>query len=161
LKKILLLTILTIFSFAQEDTISSLTKEKLEVMALKKELNDFYNQKEKEYEERKKELELIQSKIESEKKAIQKIHDKNLALLQDIENTVASKTAKIYNGMKPKTAASIFDEMINEGKIDDVFDIILKLKEKNVTALMKFLSVQSAMQITEKLENFNVNDVKE
>jgi predicted transcriptional regulator len=63
--------------------------------------------------------------------------------------------------MKPKTAASIFDEMINEGKIDDVFDIILKLKEKNVTALMKFLSVQSAMQITEKLENFNVNDVKE
>lgn len=67
MKKILLLTILTIFSFAQEDTISSLTKEKLEVMALKKELNDFYNQKEKEYEERKKELELIQSKIESEK----------------------------------------------------------------------------------------------
>lgn len=109
----------------------------------------------------KKELEVIQAKIEKEKNEIQRIHDKNLALLQDIRNTVESKTAKIYNSMKPKIAASIFDEMINEGKIDDVFDIILKLKEKNVTALMKFLSVQSAMLITEKLENFNVNDVKE
>lgn len=161
MKKILLLAIFIVFVNAQEETISSLTKEKLEVMALKKELNDFYNQKEKEYEERKKELEVIQAKIEKEKNEIQRIHDKNLALLQDIRNTVESKTAKIYNSMKPKIAASIFDEMINEGKIDDVFDIILKLKEKNVTALMKFLSVQSAMLITEKLENFNVNDVKE
>ncbi len=158
--RFIFIILIAVFSYAQEETISSLTKEKLEVIALKKELNDFYNQKEKEYNERKKELEDIQVKIEKEKKDIQAIHDKNLALLQDIENTVESKTAKIYNGMKPKIAASIFDEMINEGKIDDVFDIILKLKEKKVTALMKYLSVQSAMIITEKLENFSAK-VKE
>ena len=39
--------------------------------------------------------------------------------------------------------------MISEGKIDDVFDIILKLKENNVTQILKFLSVTNASIITE------------
>ena len=65
-----------------------------------------------------------------QKLEIQKLHDEDFAILQDIQGTVKSKTAKIYNSMKPKIAASIFDEMIKEGKIEDVFDIILKLKEK-------------------------------
>ncbi len=42
--------------------------------------------------------------------------------------------------MKPKIAAGIFNQMINEGKIEDVFAIILKLKENKVTSLMKYLS---------------------
>ena len=48
----------------------------------------------------------------------------------------------------------------NEGKIDDVFDIILKLKESNVTQIMKFLSVPNASILTQMLENFNINKEK-
>lgn len=56
--------------------------------------------------------------------------------------------------MKPKIAATIFNQMMDEGKIEDVFDIILKLKERNVTVLMKFLDVEHAALITEKLKNY-------
>lgn len=157
LLKILLIVFTSVFLYSSQEDASALTKQRLEIQELKKELNNFYNTKEKEYTDRKSELETLQAKLEKERNDIQALHDKNLALLQDIKNTVESKTAKIYNGMKPKSAAAIFDEMINEGKIEEVFDIILKLNEKKVTSIMKFMSVQSSMVITEKLENFSAN----
>lgn len=132
-------------------------KEKLEIKELKKELNTFYNKKEAEYQNRKKELEKILAQITSEKRQIEKIKNENLTILKDIKAEVQNKTTKIYNGMKPKIAAQIFDKMISEGKIEDVFDIILKLKEKKVTLLMKFLSVKNASTITEMLRNYSLD----
>ena len=146
--------------FAVEETSSSLTKQRIEVMELKKELNNFYKEKETEYQQRKKELENILSQIEKEKKAIQKLHDENLQTLKDIKLEVESKTTKIYNSMKPKNAADIFNQMIGEGKIEDVFDIMIKLKENNVTQILKFLSVSNASMITERLKNFNADNEK-
>ena len=146
-----------IFLLAAEETSSSLTKQRIEVMELKKELNNFYNEKETEYKQRKKELENILAQIEKEKRDIQRIHDKNLENLKDIKQEVESKTAKIYNAMKPKDAADIFNQMIGEGKIEDVFDIIMKLKENNVTQILKSLSVTNASIITEKLEKYSAD----
>ena len=62
--------------------------------------------------------------------------------------------------MKAKNAADIFNQMMSEGKIDDVFDILIKLKESNVTQIMKFLSVGNASVITQMLENYNVKNEK-
>ena len=62
--------------------------------------------------------------------------------------------------MKPKNAADIFNEMIAEGKIDDVFDIMIKLKENNVTQIMKFLSLSNASLLTEKFKRFNAENLK-
>ena len=62
--------------------------------------------------------------------------------------------------MKPKNAADIFNQMIGEGKIEDVFDIIIKLKENNVTQIMKFLTIENASMITQKIENFSVEKQK-
>ena len=50
--------------------------------------------------------------------------------------------------------------MIQEGKIDDVFDIMVKLKENNVTQIMKLLSVSNASLLTEKFENYSDKNVK-
>ena len=147
-----------IFLFGAEETSSSLTKQRIEVMELKKELNNFYNEKEKEYQQRKKELENILVQIEKERSETQKLHDKNLEILKDIKQEVESKTAKIYNSMKAKNAADIFNQMIIDGKIEEVFDIMIKLKESNITQILKFLSVTNASLITEKLENYNVNN---
>lgn len=130
-------------------------QEKNEVIELKKELTNFYNKKEAEYVKRKKELDTIAKNIANEKKQISDLYEKNQEILKDIQGQVASKTAKIYNKMKAKDLAPIFNQMINEGKIEDVFDIILKLKESNVTSLLKFLSVENASLITEKLKNYN------
>ena len=155
--KIIFISLFLITSLIAEETSSSLTRQKIEVLELKKELNNFYNEKEQEYQERKKELESILAQIQKEKEQIKKLHDGNLEILQDIKSEVQSKTAKIYNAMKPKNAADIFNQMINEGKIDDVFDIIVKLKENNVTQILKFLSVTNASIITEKLEKYSAD----
>lgn len=134
---------------------TALIKQQLEIVELKKQLNDFYNKKEKGYQERKKELMQLLSKIEKEKKEIQAIHDDNLRILNDIKAKVQNKTTKIYNKMKPKIAAQIFNQMINDKKIEDVFDIILGLKESNVTLLMRFLSTKNAATLTQMLKNHN------
>lgn len=158
IKKVVLILTFVVCSYGQTQDSSYLTKQKIEIKELKKELNSFYNKKEKEYQTRKKELETILAQVQREKNNVQELYDKNLKILQDIQQTVQSKTTKIYNSMKPKIAAGIFDVMISEGKLEDVFDIILKLKERNVTLLMKFLSVQNAAKITEMLENYNINE---
>ncbi len=145
---------------AQQEDSSYLTKQKLEIKELKKELNLFYNRKEKEYQARKKELEDILKKIETQKAEIEKIKNENLQILQDINQTVENKTTKIYNKMKAKTAAKIFNQMIAEGKLEDVFAIIVRLKEKNITQMMRYLSVQNAAQLTEMFENYDVKEEK-
>ena len=156
----LILIFVEVYSFCAEETSSSLTKQRIEVMELKKELNNFYNEKETEYKQRKKELESILAQIEKEKRDIQRLYNSNLDVLKDIKQEVETKTGKIYNSMKPKDAAEIFNQMIGEGKIDDVFAIIMKLKENNVTQIMKFLSVSNASLITEKFQNYS-NENKE
>lgn len=154
INKIVIFILFPIFIYAANETSSELIKQRIEIKELKKELNSFYNQKEKEYQDRKKELDTILSQIKKEKAEIQALHDKNLSILQDMTETVNSKTAKVYNSMKPKISGAIFNEMISDGKIEDVFDIILKLKEKNVTLLMKYLSVPNAAKLTLMLQEF-------
>ncbi|WP_428024274.1 MotE family protein [Arcobacter sp.] len=149
--------VLGTYVFAQE-TAGTFIKEKKEIMVLKQELNKFYTLKEDEYKKRKQELEAIMAKIKLEKKQIQEIYDKNQTTLKDIKGEVVSKTAKIYNSMKPKNAAEIFNKMIDDGKIEDVFDIILKLKEAKVTQIMKSMTVKNASKITERLKNYTVVD---
>ncbi|MFW2555589.1 MotE family protein [Aliarcobacter butzleri] len=158
--KFLILTIFFAIQINAVETSSSLTRQKMEVLELKNELNNFYNEKEKEYQTQKKELENLLAQVEKEKAETKRLHDKNLALLKDIRAEVQSKTVKIYDGMKAKNAAEIFDQMINEGKIEDVFDIILRLRESNVTQILKFLTVTNASRLTQKLEKYNLDKDK-
>jgi flagellar motility protein MotE (MotC chaperone) len=136
-------------------------KEKNEIMTLKKELTEFYNQKEQEYEQQKKELDALLQTIEKEKKQIEQLHASNKELLKNISGEVQSKTAEIYDKMKPKYAAAIFNQMMNEGKIDDVFDIILQLKERNVTTLFRFLQVEYAALLTQRLKDYGQTNKQE
>ncbi|MDX9795592.1 MAG: hypothetical protein WCY75_05470 [Sulfurimonadaceae bacterium] len=157
-KIIILLMSFLYLQAAPQDEMSYI-KEKNEVIALKEELTVFYNKKESEYQKNKQELEQLLKKVEKEKKEIATLYKQNELILKDIQGEVESKTAKIYDTMKPKIAATIFNQMMDEGKIEDVFDIILKLKERNVTVLMKFLDVEHAALITEKLKNYkNINN---
>ncbi len=135
---------------------NSLVKQRKEVMDLKKELNEFYLKKEKEYQKQKLDIKKLLAQVENEKREIEDLYNKNKNILNDIEGAIGSKTSKIYNSMKPKRAAQIFDKMIEDGKIEDVFDIILKLKEKKVTLLLNSLSVENAAILTQMLENYSI-----
>lgn len=163
IKLILGIFLFTFICFAETNGASSaaLIKQKIEIKELKQELNSFYNKKEKEYQERKKELETLLGKIEKEKKEIESLRNENRELLANIKGEVENKTATIYNKMKPKVAADILNQMISDGDIEGVFDIILRLKEAKVTALMKFLSPKNASLLTRMLQDYKINNKNE
>jgi flagellar motility protein MotE (MotC chaperone) len=154
--RVLALIIFLLSSIYSQETSSSLTRQKLEVLELKKELTNFYEEKESEYQENKKELEDILTQIEKEKKEIKELHDKNALLLKEINLEIESKTAKIYNNLKAKSAATIFDNMIADGKVDDVFAIMLRIKEIQATQILKFLTVENSSLITHMLEEYKL-----
>ena len=145
---------------AAVETSSSLTRQKMEVLELKNELNNFYNEKEQEYQKQKKEHEDILIKTEQEKAEIKRLYEKNSETLRDIRAEVVKKSIRIFEQMKAKVAAEIFDQMILEGKIEDVFDIIVRLKESNVSNIMKTLSIENASLLTQKLERYNKDKQK-
>lgn len=153
-RSLLILSFFYSFSFSQE-SVSEFQKQKDEVIKLKQELTIFYNQKEKEYQEQKKELETLLSNIEKTKSEISKIKEDNLKLLNSITKGIQSKTSSIFNNIKPKIGASILNQMILDGKIEDVLDIILTLNEKKVTSIMKYMSVENSAELTLMLKNYS------
>lgn len=160
INKVLIVIVFSLSLNAAVETSSSLTKQKMEVLELKNELNNFYNEKEKEYQRQKKELEEILTKTEQEKAEIKRLYEKNDEILKEIRSEVVKKSIRVFELMKAKVAAEIFDQMILEGKIDDVFDIIVRLKEANVSNIMKTMSVENSSRLVQKLERYNKDKQK-
>ena len=160
ISKVLIVIVFSLSLNAAVETSSSLTKQKMEVLELKNELNNFYNEKEKEYQRQKKELEDILTKIEQEKAEIKRLYEKNDEILKEIRSEVVKKSIRVFELMKAKVAAEIFDQMILEGKIDDVFDIIVRLKEANVSNIMKTMSLENSSRLIQKLERYNKDKQK-
>ena len=160
INKVLIVIVFSLSLNAAVETSSSLTKQKMEVLELKNELNNFYNEKEKEYQRQKKELEDILTKIEQEKAEIKRLYEKNDEILKEIRSEVVKKSIRVFELMKAKVAAEIFDQMILEGKIDDVFDIIIRLKEANVSNIMKTMSLENSSRLIQKLERYNKDKQK-
>ncbi|AYJ78924.1 MULTISPECIES: hypothetical protein [Aliarcobacter] len=160
INKVLIVIVFSLSLNAAVETSSSLTKQKMEVLELKNELNNFYNEKEKEYQRQKKELEDILTKIEQEKAEIKRLYEKNDEILKEIRSEVVKKSIRVFELMKAKVAAEIFDQMILEGKIDDVFDIIVRLKEANVSNIMKTMSLENSSRLIQKLERYNKDKQK-
>ena len=160
INKVLIVIVFSLSLNAAVETSSSLTKKKMEVLELKNELNNFYNEKEKEYQRQKKELEDILTKIEQEKAEIKRLYEKNDEILKEIRSEVVKKSIRVFELMKAKVAAEIFDQMILEGKIDDVFDIIVRLKEANVSNIMKTMSLENSSRLIQKLERYNKDKQK-
>ena len=160
INKVLIVIVFSLSLNAAIETSSSLTKQKMEVLELKNELNNFYNEKEKEYQRQKKEIEDILTKIEQEKAEIKRLYEKNDEILKEIRSEVVKKSIRVFELMKAKVAAEIFDQMILEGKIDDVFDIIVRLKEANVSNIMKTMSLENSSRLIQKLERYNKDKQK-
>lgn len=160
INKVLIVIVFSLSLNAAVETSSSLTKQKMEVLELKNELNNFYNEKEKEYQRQKKELEDILTKIEQEKAEIKRLYEKNDEILKEIRSEVVKKSIRVFELMKAKVAAEIFDQLILEGKIDDVFDIIVRLKEANVSNIMKTMSLENSSRLIQKLERYNKDKQK-
>jgi len=129
-------------------------RQKQELKKLKKELDEFYQLKEREYKQQKQQIQKLLNEIKKEKEEILKIKKENEKLLKEIQGTITSKTIQIYNKTKPKITAKIFAQMIKDGKIDEVFDIIIKMKTNQITKLLKFLTPKDSSLLTDMLQQY-------
>jgi flagellar motility protein MotE (MotC chaperone) len=129
-------------------------KEKGELAQLKKDLDAFYKLKESEYKKQKKELEDLNNQIKSKMDKVEEIKKENQKILDEIDKKVTDKATVLYDKMKPKVAASILSEMAQSGNINDVFDIMIKLKDKKVVELLKLLDTKTSTQLMSMIKNY-------
>ena len=144
---ILMLLFLTISLNATVMKEGEFIKQKRELVKLKKDLDEFYKLKEQEYQKNKKELEAIEASIKKRLEDIKKIKQENQKILDEIEMKIVSKAMKLYGKMKIKIVYKILQEKIDNGNINDVFDIIIRLKEKRVMKLMKMFDTKTATKL--------------
>jgi len=150
-KIILILVIYFNVGYAITSNESSLYKEKQELMAVKDELNEFYEIKELEYQKNKAELEQIQKNIKLDEQSIQETKKANQQILDEINRVITTKAMLMYDKMKLGVAINIFNEMIDNGEIDEVFDIMIRMKEKRVIKILKKFDTKTSKTLMEKL----------
>lgn len=129
-------------------------KEKQELIVLKQELNDFYNKKEAIYLSHKKDLENILAQIELTKQDITTIKKDNQKIKDEITGVISDKTITMYNKLKVKVVLDIFNQMVSDGNIDEVFNIIIKLKQKRVLELLKKFDIPTKTMIMSKMRSY-------
>ena len=151
-KIILFFILLTGHLYAIKDTSSVYYKEKEELLAVKDELNEFYETKELEYQKNKAELERIQKNILKAEANIKKLKEENEKVLQEIKREITSKAMRMYDKMKLGVVVDVFNEMVNNGEIDEVFDIMIRLKEKRLMKILKKLDTKTSTLIMKKLQ---------
>ncbi|MEA3353974.1 MAG: hypothetical protein U9Q33_09190 [Campylobacterota bacterium] len=151
IKAVILCFILVNLSWALVMEEGNLYKEKKELMAIKNELNDFYETKEMEYQQRKTELENIHNKIKTDEENIIKVRDDNQKILDEINRVITSKAMLMYDKMKLSVVVNIFNEMIQNGEIEEVFDILIRLKDKRVMKILKKMDTKTATTLMKKM----------
>lgn len=142
------------FSYAAVMQQGEFYKEKQELIVLKKELNEFYDKKELVYQKQKKELDDILTKIQIDKKSIEDTKKANQKIKDEITREITSRAITIYDKMKVKVALDIFNTMVADGKINEVFDIMIRLKQKRVLTLLKKFDVPTKTIIMDKMKKY-------
>jgi len=130
------------------------TKEKGELSKLKKDLDLFYKDKDNEYKKQKLELESINKDIQSKLDKIEATKAENQKILDEINGKIVDKSMALYAKMKEKLVYQILQEKINNGNINEVFDIIVRLKEKKVMILMKMFDTKTSTELMDRMKNY-------
>jgi len=150
-KIILSILFISTLSFGINVQESYLHKEKQELLDIKDELNEFYEQKELEYQKNKAELEKIQQEIKAVEENIKNLKEENQKVLDEINRVITSKAMNMYDKMKLGVVVNIFNEMIQDGKIDEVFDIMIRMKEKRVMKILKKVDTKTSTILMKKM----------
>ena len=152
IKILIFITLILNMSFAKSiQSSGDIYKEKQELISVKDELNEFYEIKELEYQKNKTQLEKIQKDIKLDEQSIKDLRDENQKILDEINRVITSKAMLMYDKMKLGVAINIFNEMIDKGEIDEVFDILIRLKDKRVMKILKKFDTQTSTLLMKKM----------
>jgi len=150
--KILIFLMISIsFSNAVLMEEGNLYKQKQELIEIRDELNEFYELKELKYQKEKSELEATLAEIKKEELVIKKLHDETKVILGEMRRELVSKSMMMYDKMKLGVVVNIFNEMIKDNELDEVFDILLRLKDKRVIQILKKLETKISTIIMKKM----------
>jgi len=150
--KIILFTFLILnFSNAASTKEGALYKEKQELLSVKDELNEFYEIKELEYQKNKSELENLQRDIKDAEKSILDTKEANQKILDEINRVISTKAMLMYDKMKLGVVVNVFKEMIANGEIDEVFDIMIRMKDKRVMKILKKFDTKTSTIMMKKM----------
>jgi hypothetical protein len=138
----------------------SFVKEKQELIKLKNELDEFYKIKEEEYKKNKNELLSLDKSIQSKLDLIEEKKKKNQKILDEITLKISSKAITMYGKMKLKIVKNILEEKIAAGQINEVFDIITRLKTKRVMNLLKKFDTKTSTELMDMLKNYKKEEGK-
>jgi len=136
-------------------------KERMELEKLKKELDIFYKEKETQYKAQLAELQALDTQIKSNLQAIEDTKKANDKVLAEIELKIKSKAMNLYGKMKEKLVYKILQEKIDNGNINDVFDIIVRLKDKRVMKLMKMFDTKTSTELMNMMSEYKKSKGKE
>jgi flagellar motility protein MotE (MotC chaperone) len=129
----------------------NLYKQKQELIEIRDELNEFYELKELKYQKEKSELEATLAEIKKEELVIKKLHDETKVILGEMRREIVTKSMMMYDKMKLGVVVNIFNEMIKDNELDEVFDILLRLKDKRVIQILKKLETKISTIIMKKM----------
>jgi len=150
-KNLLLLLLLINFSHSAMTKESALFKEKQELMAVKDELNEFYEIKELEYQKNNAILQKLQKSVKKDEESIIATKKANQEILDEINRVITSKAMLMYDKMKLGVVINVFNEMIENGEIDEVFDIMIRMKEKRVMKILKKMDTKTSTVLMKKM----------
>jgi ribulose 1,5-bisphosphate synthetase/thiazole synthase len=96
--------------------------------------------------------------IKKQLEEIQQLRDENKKILDEIEMKITSKAMTLYGKMKVKVVYKILQEKIDNGNINDVFDIIIRLKDKRVMKLMKMFDTKTSNELMNMISEYKSNN---
>jgi len=159
-KIIIIFIVLFTYTNASMTKEGDFVKQRQEIVKLKSELDEFYKIKEDEYKKNKNELLSLDKGIQSKLDLIEKTKKDNQKILDEITLKISSKAMTMYGKMKLKIVKNILEEKINAGQINEVFDIITRLKTKRVMSLLKKFDTKTSTELMDMLKNYKKNEEK-
>ena len=155
------LILILAFSFLSVNAVmmqeGEFVKQKQELIKLKEELDEFYKEKEIQYKKNKDELIKLDSQIQAKLDDIEKTKKQNTKILDEITQKITSKAMNLYSKMKIKIVKNILQEKLDNGEINEVFDIIVRLKDKRVMELLKKFDSKTSTLLMDKLNKYKNN----
>lgn len=143
----------TVTGLDADPFVPAFSEEEVRILQSLSKRREQLEQRERDLEQREKLLQAAEKKVEekvAELAALQKNIEKLLGEQQDIENDRLTQLVKIYENMKPKDAATIFNEM----NFDVLLSIIDRMAERRVAPILAAMDPVRAREVSARLAEY-------
>lgn len=143
----------TVTGIEQDPFTPAYSEEEVRILQSLSKRREQLEQRERDLEQREKLLQAAEKKVEekvTELSSLQKNIEELLGKQQQVENERLTQLVKIYENMKPKDAAVIFNEM----NFDVLLSIIDRMAERRVAPILAAMDPVRAREVSARLAEY-------